>query len=93
MGEREKFKEHFDLMLNIVFWVKNHWLVFVVMGTVWTACIGTIIHVALIPMAMPIVRPIVKNMWVKQVAPYDSMTINFEERITNLENDAFPEAK
>jgi hypothetical protein len=92
-SEREKFQEHFDGILNLVYTLWKNKYVFVVMGSVWATVGGTILHLGIIPLAKPVVRPIIKNMWAKQVAPYDSMTTNFETRLQNLEQSVFPEAE
>ncbi|GAF78719.1 unnamed protein product [marine sediment metagenome] len=91
-SEKEKFQAHFLWIVNVIFWIKNHWLVFVVMGGMWTFLLGTLIQVLFIPMAIPVVKPIIEAMWENSVAPYDSMTVNFEKRIKNLESEHFPAA-
>lgn len=92
-SELEKFKDHFDGTLAVIFWLWKNKYVFTVMGTVWATCAGIIINYALIPMAKPIVRPIIKNQWKAMVLPYDSTVNNFNTRLINLEQAVFPEAE
>jgi len=92
-SEKEKFQEHFEGTLGLVYSLWKNKYVFVVMGSIWATIGGTILHVAIIPMAKPIVTPIITNMWNAQIAPYDSIKTNFDTRLKNLEGEIFPEAK
>lgn len=90
--EIEQFQQHFKWMLTAVYFVWKYKYVFVVMGVVW-AVIGASIIRFTAPYIAPFVLPTIDFVWTKHVAPYDSMTVDFEARLKNLEGEHFPEAK
>jgi len=78
---------HVEFLKSNLEWAwENKWI-FGVIALIWTSVIGSCIKFVFIPVATPVVIPIIKNQWEIMVAPYDSLAEDHHERIEQLEDE------
>lgn len=78
---------HIDYLKDRAEWLwENKWI-FGVIAVVWTSILGSLIKFVFIPIATPIVIPIIENRWKVMVSPYDSTVENHHKRIEQLEDE------
>ena len=87
MKKKHTFKDHYKLLSKVVEYLWDNKVVVGGIITFYGASIGSIITFILIPIAKPIVRPIIDSRWEEKVQPYDRALMNHEKRILAIEDE------